>query len=314
MRPAPIALRPAFRARASVASVAPRSGAAAVAALASAAGLAFAAALAVAAALALAPGAARAAELPIFDAHIHYSHDAVDLLPPADAIAILRKAGIRRALVSSSGDGGTQKLLALAPELILPSLRPYRSRGEIGTWVRDESVVAFLEERLAASRYVALGEFHVYGADADLPVVRKSVALARKHSLVLHAHSDADAIERLFRQYPDARILWAHSGFERPGGIAALLRRYPKLWCDLAFRSEHGGDVPAEWRALFDEFPDRFMVGTDTFTPERWHYIGEHANWSRAWLAKLPASLAEKIAWRNAEALFPPPAAARAGK
>ena len=62
----------------------------------------------------------------------------------------------------------------------------------------------------------ALGEFHVYGADADLPVVRKAVALARKHSLVLHAHSDADAIERLFRQYPDARILWAHSGFERP--------------------------------------------------------------------------------------------------
>ena len=252
------------------------------AARASAAGLAFTTGLAFAAGLPSPPRwrwsrrAARAAELPIFDAHIHYSHDAVDLLPPTDAIAILRKAGIRRALVSSSGDGGTQKLLALAPELILPSLRPYRSRGEIGSWVRDESVVAFLEERLAASRYVALGEFHVYGADADLPVVTKAVALARKHNLVLHAHSDADAVERLFRQYPDARILWAHSGFERPDGIAAMLKKHPKLWCDLAFRSEHGGDVPAEWRALFEAFPDRFMVGTDTFTPERWHYIGEH--------------------------------------
>jgi hypothetical protein len=55
---------------------------------------------------------------------------------------------------------------------------------------------------------------------------------------------------------------------------------------------------------LFTEFPDRFMVGTDTFTPERWHYIVEHANWSRAWLAELPPALAERIAWRNAEALF----------
>ena len=60
----------------------------------------------------------------------------------------------------------------------------------------------------------------------------------------------------------------------------------------------------AEWRALFTEFPDRFTVGTDTYTPERWYYIGEHATWSRAWLADLPAPLAERIAWRNAEALF----------
>jgi hypothetical protein len=30
------------------------------------------------------------------------------------------------------------------------------------------------------------------------------------------------------------------------------------------------------------------MVGTDTYTPERWHYIVEHAGWSRAWLGDLP--------------------------
>ena len=33
------------------------------------------------------------AELPIFDAHVHYSHDAWENLPPKDAIAILRRAG-----------------------------------------------------------------------------------------------------------------------------------------------------------------------------------------------------------------------------
>ena len=80
--------------------------------------------------------AAHGQELAIFDAHIHYSHDAWQSVPPQEAIAILRKAGVRRALVSSSGDDGQQKLYALAPELILPSLRPYRSRGDISTWVR----------------------------------------------------------------------------------------------------------------------------------------------------------------------------------
>ena len=124
--------------------------------------------------LALAGAAERtaAAELPIFDAHLHYSHDAWDNLPPKDAIAILRKAGLKRALVSSSGDDGTQRLVAEAPDLVLPSLRPYRRRSDVSTWVRDETVIAFLEERLGHSRYVAIGEFHVYGADADLPVPR----------------------------------------------------------------------------------------------------------------------------------------------
>jgi hypothetical protein len=250
---------------------------------------------------------ARAADaLPIFDAHVHYSHDAWDNLPPADAIAILRKAGVRRALVSSSGDDGTQRLAAAAPDLIIPSLRPYRSRGEIGTWVRDDTVVAFLADRLKRHRYAAIGEFHLYGADADLPVPRRMVALAKQHKLILHAHSDVDAIERLFKLDPDARILWAHSGFDRPDKVREMLRKHRNLWCDLAFRSEHGasGKVPAEWRAAFTEFPDRFTVGTDTFTPERWHYIGEHANWSRTWLSDQPPPLAERIAWRNGEALF----------
>lgn len=258
-------------------------------------------------ALALAlPCAAGAAELPIFDAHMHYSHDAWQVLPPKEAVALLRKAGLKRALVSSSGDDGQQRLYAEAPDLILPSLRPYRTRAEVSTWARDASVVPYLEERLKKHRYVALGEFHLYGADADLPVPRQLVQLARRDRLYLHAHSDVDAIERLFKQDPQARILWAHSGFERPDGVREMLRKHRNLWCDLAFRSDHGsgGKVSPEWRALFLEFPDRFMVGTDTFTPERWHYVVEHAAWSRAWLAELPPEVAERIAWKNGEALF----------
>jgi hypothetical protein len=157
-------------------------------------------------------GAARAREaaLPIFDAHLHYSHDAWETVPPKQAVALLRQAGLKRAMVSSSSDEGTQKLYAEAPDLVLPVLRPYRSRGEIGTWMHDPAIVTHMQQRLRAHRYVALGEYHVYGADADLPVVRRVVELAREHKLFLHSHSDADAIERQFRQDPQARLLWAH--------------------------------------------------------------------------------------------------------
>ena len=256
----------------------------------------------------LAIGSANAADLPIFDAHVHYSHDAWEVLPPKEAIQLLRRAGVKRALVSSSNDDGNQKLYAEAPDLILPSLRTYRSRSDVSTWVRDDNIARYMEERLKKYRYVAVGEFHLYGADADLPVPRRMVELAKQNNLVLHAHSDVEAIERLFRQWPQARILWAHSGFDRPEKVRDMLKKHKNLWCDLAFRTDHGsgGKLHPEWKELFSEFPDRFMVGTDTYTPERWPYIVEHANWSRQWMKDLPNDLAERVAYRNADALFGP--------
>jgi predicted TIM-barrel fold metal-dependent hydrolase len=130
---------------------------------------------------------------------------------------------------------------------------------------------------------------------------------------VLHAHSDVDAVNRLFRQWPEARVLWAHSGFDRPEAVRETLRRHPRLWSDLAFRGDHAvqGKVDPAWRDAFLEFPERFMIGTDTFTPERWHYIEGHAEYSRSWLRDLPAPVAERIGWRNAEQLLRGGAAAR---
>jgi hypothetical protein len=251
-------------------------------------------------------GAHAADPLPLFDAHIHYSHDAWELVPPKQAVEILRQAGLRGALVSSSNDQGTQMLLAEAPDLIVPELRPYRTRADTSGWVRDDGIVRYIEERLARFRYAGIGEFHLYGEEAELPVPRRMVALARERGLLLHAHSDVDAVDRLFRQWPEARVLWAHSGFDRPDKVREVLRRHPRLWCDLAFRGDqaNGTKVDPAWREAFTEFADRFMIGTDTFTPERWHYIGSHASFSRGWLADLPLPLAEKVGWRNAEALL----------
>jgi hypothetical protein len=149
--------------------------------------------------------AASAGDLPLIDVHVHYSHDAWQRTPPPEAVKLLRDAGLKRAFVSSSSDEGTQKLYKIAPELIVPVLRPYRKRGEIPTWMYDETVVSMLSERLEQNYYAGIGEFHAFGADIDLPVLQQVIALAEKHRIFLHAHSDADAIERILRRI---RRLW----------------------------------------------------------------------------------------------------------
>jgi hypothetical protein len=60
----------------------------------------------------------------------------------------------------------------------------------------------------------------------------------------------------------------------------------------------------AEWRELFLEYPDRFMVGTDTGSPSRWLGMSSVATATRTWLAELPVEVAERIAYKNGEAVL----------
>lgn len=251
-------------------------------------------------------GMAIAEERPIFDAHIHYSHDAVKLVPPEQVAKILRDAGVRKALVSSSDDNGTQLLLAAAPDIVVPALRPYRRRGEINTWMHDETVIDYLETNLSKNKYVAIGEFHAYGNDINTPVIQRMIALAKERNLILHHHGDREAVDLIFETWPEARVLWAHSGFDDPARVVDALDTYPRLWADLAFRSDMAsrGRIDPDWKAAFEAHPDRFMVGTDTFAPERWYYVGPHADFSREWLGSLPDQIADNIAYANAERLL----------
>ncbi|MBD3671090.1 MAG: amidohydrolase family protein [Gammaproteobacteria bacterium] len=247
-----------------------------------------------------------ASEAPLFDVHIHYSHDVWDKIPPERAILKLREAGITRAMVSSSSDEGTQRLYRAAPDLIIPALRPYRERGDLETWMHDESVVPYLEQRLERHRYAAIGEFHIDGEEAELPVVRWTVQLAKRYDLMLHVHSDADAIERIFKQDSSARILWAHAGFENGSRVREMLERYPNLWADLSFRWEihRQGRFTGVWKALLEEHSDRFMLGVDTYTPLRWLQIQETLDWYEALFASLSETAARRIRHDNAERVF----------
>jgi hypothetical protein len=259
--------------------------------------------------LAAFPARAQAPELPIFDAHIHYSQPDWSVYPPERIIAILDRAGIRRALVSSTPDDGTLRLHQQDPRRIVPILRPYRTRTDMGGWWNDPSVVGYLEERLKRKVHRGIGEFHLYGGNVKTPVIRRIAEIAIREGLYLQAHSDEQAIVELFEVEPRLKIIWAHAGMSSGAErVGQLVGRYPTLWVELSLRSGDvapGGRLDPAWRALFLRHPDRFVLGTDTWTTSRWEALPGSIAEQRTWLVQLPRDVAEQIAYRNGERLFP---------
>jgi len=246
--------------------------------------------------------------LPLFDAHVHYSEDAWRGLTPNQAIAVLKRAGVRSALVSSTPDDGTRKLLRADAVRVIPFIRPYRSRGDLLIWPNDAAVRAYVEERLAdGTPYRGVGEFHLSLEDVNAKNVVRFAAIAAEKHLFFHAHVDSKTMAALKQAYPRVRMLWAHAGLsEGAAASRALLDQYENLWIELSLRADVvSGDVlDPHWRALFLRYPDRFMVGTDTWIPSRWDELETNAEFTRGWLAQLPPVVAEKIAYRNGEGLF----------
>ncbi len=234
---------------------------------------------------------------------------------PAAAMQILDAAGIRTALLSSTPNDGTLALHTAYPDRFIPFLRPYRKTRDLATWgeerrswYKDPQTIPFLQQELKRGIFRGIGEFHVDGHEVDTPVMRDLVKLAKDHGLWLMAHSDADAIEKLFAYDPHAKILWAHTGMgEDAGRVTELLARYPQLYGELSYRSGVSNGLSVEWRELLLRYPDRFVYGSDTWVPSRWSEVKALTSEARSWLSDLPTGVAENIAYRNAERLFGTP-------
>jgi hypothetical protein len=246
----------------------------------------------------------------IFDAHLHYNWEPKPFYQPDEVLALFKRNRVTGILATSRPNTGTHVLMdAKADGLqVVPFIRPYRVRADIQTWFNDPVIFELVQDEFKRGYYRGIGEFHLSGKAADTEVVKQTVDFAVAHDLYLHAHADDEAVEILMRHNPRARIIWAHTGFGLPGDrVAALLTKYPKLWGELSYRSGitgQGGQLTPEWRALFERFPDRFLLGSDTWVSERWSSYGEIMGGYRAWLAQLPPPIAAQIAHGNARALF----------
>jgi hypothetical protein len=256
---------------------------------------------------------------PLFDTHLHYNEEAAAPFPIADVLARMQRSGVRAIVANSRPNDGTIALAA-APQAaaagvtVVPFVRLYRNRADYTGWFGDPTIYTMVKQQLAAGTkagpFRGIGEFHLYdSANAEGPVARQLMQLAQQNKLAVLAHVDDDAIDRLLRHAPGARLIWAHTGI---GGapvarVRALLARYPALMGELSYRpglTEADGHLSAEWKALIGEFPDRFMVGSDTWINARWSDYENLMRAARVWLGDLPPAVAQRVAWGNAAALF----------
>ncbi len=252
-------------------------------------------------------GASERADI-IHDGHIHYNQDIWSALPARDALQLLRRAGIQRALVSATPTEGAERLYRENPDLVIPMLRPYKSIRHRYLWFKDPTLKPYLLAQLARVPYRGFGEFHVYGEDAGNRPVREMIALARERKLALHPHANLEAMKIILAQAQDITVIWAHGGFDVPAvTLRELFQQYPKLYIELSYREGmlQDGELTARWKDFLLEYPQRFLLGMDTYKASRWADLPGLADEARNWLAQLPDDVAEDIARNNLDRLFP---------
>ena len=142
----------------------------------------------------------------------------------------------------------------------------------------------------------------------ELPSIRRIIEIAAQHLLPLQIHGDPAVIDTVYDIMPSQSVIWAHAGtFPYPDLIADYLQRYPVLYVDLSVRDERiapNGQISDEWYELFIRFPNRFMVGVDTYSLSRWNNFDAAVATIRNWLAQLPDEVAKQLAYGNAATLF----------
>ena len=84
------------------------------------------------------------------------------------------------------------------------------------------------------------------------------------------------------------------------------MARFPGLAGELSYRGgiTDGARLTDAWRDLFARYSDRFLLGSDTWINERWASYPSIMGGYRRLLGELPRDVADRVAWRNAAALF----------
>ncbi len=256
---------------------------------------------------------------PIIDAHSH--------LPRADAIDVLVDAMKRHNIVKVVllGVGGVQKEdLAW----IQAAARKHPTRVIAGLPLPDpasERAADELEAALGRTGARVIGEVHIRQVSrkierdpGDGPFSRVlDVAGKRGVPVVIHDELDdkaSTALAAALTANPKATVILAHAGTLTPTKLERLLTKHANLLVDLsgmhfqrkpALASETG-PLDREWKTLIEKMPERFLIGIDVWAPRLYEapMLDRLMKWTRRVLGELAPAVAERVAYKNAAALF----------
>ena len=126
-------------------------------------------------------------------------------------------------------------------------------------------------------------------------------------------------LELLFRRNPDLKLLYAHTAMSNPKNVRRILQTYPKVMMSIKFETRHErwknlepvvntqGEVYEDWAQLFEELPQRFMIGPDFHFGRKGLNIRKYEKrikGIRHMLAALNPQTAQLIAFDNAQKIF----------
>jgi predicted TIM-barrel fold metal-dependent hydrolase len=276
--------------------------------------------------------------LPIIDVHFHPAPawDTYALVKLFDELGVTAAGNGAR-----DSDSVALKFSQENPSRFIPfggnePIRQFTNReGERAWTLQSAAVVDYLtqlETAVREKRYKGIGELvanSTYSRSdkaakypADSPLMRRLWALSAKYAVPLSVHLDAapDSLEQMERLLASDRAgtwIWAHTGWlpvANPALLRRLLQAHPNLFCELSGRESirriYRGDpidndrvLKPEWKALLEDFPDRFVIGTDVDPATMAAYAEEIGYW-RGILLQLSPPTAAKVAHGNAERLL----------
>jgi len=149
------------------------------------------------------------------------------------------------------------------------------------------------------------------GIELDVRLSRDGVPVVIHEELTDAAVTQLDAALAAHRK---TAVVIAHGGEGPPARVDAMLARNPNLFLDLsgmhfqrkpALASETGPLDPA-WKAVIETHPDRFLIGIDVWAPKLFEpaTLDKLMVWTRRILGELKPDVAERVASKNAAALF----------
>jgi len=137
---------------------------------------------------------------------------------------------------------------------------------------RHDDLSRLLSDEQPRVNHPALDQVYKYAAEHDMPVFIHS-------NIGTPAYRDpvyGSEVEEILANHPDTRFVWCHAGYTQnlnitgyPGYMREMFEKYPNLWVDITWviytdLIAKDGTVNDEWLELIQEFPDRFLIGTDS--------------------------------------------------
>lgn len=157
--------------------------------------------------------------------------------------------------------------------------------------------------------------------------------LSKEKSIPFLLHHEAEdkllpELELMLRRYPEAKVIWCHAGrnrdpntwkkFRKAEAVREFLQKYPNLYFNFLASppgarfsgyvegimykmSFKGFTLDLEWKKVIEEFPDRFVLGSDV-APLRFEgwYDRVFNDYRNIILQGVRKDVAEMIAYKNA--------------